>query len=295
VLVILALPVLVGAGAPANAQKPFPTPEAAADGLKAATGRFDEEALRELFGPSYDALKSADAAQLRENVERVHKAMTEFLVVTKAGDNRAAIAMGFDGWTFPVPLAKDASGAWRFDAEAGKEEILARRIGANELKAIETLRAYVAAQRLYASKPRGDGPLRAFAQRIASTPGKRDGLYWEAKPGEEQSPFGPLIRDAGRRQPGDPYFGYHYRILTGQGPDAPGGAYSYIINGNMVAGFAMIAYPAAYGNTGIMTFIVNHYGDVYQKDFGRATAARAGEIRSYNPNASWTLASPPRR
>jgi hypothetical protein len=283
----LVLPALVGSASSGLAQKSFATAEAAADGLKVATGRFDEAALRELFGPSYDAIKSADAAQLRENVERVHKAMSEFLAVSKVGKDRATIAIGFDAWPFPIPLKMDASGAWRFDAEAGREEILNRRIGANELKAIEVLLAYVHAQRSYASKPRGKGPLRAFAQKIRSTPGGRDGLYWEAKPGEEESPFGPLIPDASRRRPGEPYHGYYYRILTAQGPQAPGGAYSYIINGNMVAGFAMIAYPAAYGNTGIMAFIVNHYGEVHQKDLGRETAMRAAAIRSYNPSAGW--------
>jgi len=295
---ILAIPILLAlASVPGSAvaQKAFATPDAAAQALKTATARLDEPALRELFGPEFDRIKSADSNQLRDNVERVHKAMTEFLAVSPAGADRATIAMGFEGWPFPIPLKKDAAGTWKFDPKEGGEEILNRRIGANELKAIETLLAYVGAQRLYASSPRGDGKLRAFAQKIRSTPGKHDGLYWESKPGEEESPFGPLVPDAARRQPGQPYYGYTYRILSAQGPDAPGGAYSYVINGNMVAGFAMIAYPASYGNTGIMTFIVNHYGDVYQKDLGKETATRAAAIRAYNPNATWQPAPPPRR
>lgn len=285
----------LGLEVPAMAQKPFATPEAAANALKSATASFDEPALRDLFGPDYDRIKTADPLQLQENIARVHRAMTEFLVVAKAGADHAVISIGFEAWPFPVPLKKEAAGEWRFDAKAGGEEILNRRIGANELKAIDTLLAYVSAQRLYASRPRGDGPLRAFAQKIRSSPGRKDGLYWEAKPGDEESPFGPLISDAARRQPGAPYFGYQYRILNAQGPAAPGGAYSYVINKNMVAGFAMIAYPAAYGNTGIMTFIVNHYGDIYQKDLGKDTSAGAAAIRTYNPDASWELVQRPSR
>jgi hypothetical protein len=291
----LAFLALAAMPAPALAQKPFLTPDAAAQALKAATAKVDEPALRELFGPEFDRIKTADPNQFRDNIERVHKAMNEFLVVSPAGPDRATLAMGFQGWPFPIPLKKDAQGAWKFDAKEGGQEVLNRRIGANELKTIETLHAYVGAQRLYASRPRGDGPLRAFAQKIRSTPGRHDGLYWESKPGEEESPFGPLVPDAARRQPGQPYFGYIYRILTAQGAAAPGGAYSYVINGNMIAGFAMVAYPASYGNTGIMTFIVNHYGDVYQKDLGKETATRAAAIRSYNPDATWNLVQSPRR
>ncbi|MCK6454381.1 MAG: DUF2950 domain-containing protein [Alphaproteobacteria bacterium] len=271
----------------AAAQTSFATPDAAAAALKAATARFDQAALGALFGPEFDRIKSADTAQLQGNVERTHKALGELVVIKPEGADRATLVIGFEAWPFPVPLAKQASGQWRFDAAAGAEEIVNRRIGENELKAIATLRFYVAAQREYASRPRGEGPLRAFAQRIRSSPGKKDGLYWPAGPGEEQSPFGPLVPDASRREPGAPYYGYIYRILTAQGPEAPGGAYSYVINGNMVAGFAMIAYPAEYGNTGIMTFIVNHYGDVYEKDLGRDTARLASGLRAYNPRAGW--------
>jgi len=238
------------------------------------------------------AQKSFPSTQLKENIARLHKALGEFLVLTPQGNDLTTLVIGAEGWPLPIPLAKQADGRWRFDTAKGGEEILNRRIGANELKAIETLQAYVGAQREFASKPRGEGPLRAFARRIRSTPGKTDGLYWEAKPGAEESPFGPLVPDAAQRQPGAPYFGYFYRILTAQGPAAPGGAYSYIINGNMVAGFAMIAYPAAYGNTGIMTFIVNHYGDVYEKDLGPQTAKQAAAIHAYNPDASWAITAP---
>lgn len=281
-----------GAHAADQAQKSFASADAAAQALKAATARFDEQALRDLFGSEYDRIKSADTAQLRGNIARANQAMAEYLVLSPDGPDRAVLMLGFESWPFPIPLIKEAGGQWRFDTAAGAEEILNRRIGANELKAIASLAAYVGAQRQYASRPRGDGPVRVFAQKIRSTPGKKDGLYWAAKPGEEESPFGPLIPDAAWRQPGAPYYGYYYRILTAQGPAAPGGAYSYIINRNMVAGFAMLAYPAAYGNTGIMSFIVNHYGDVYQKDLGPDTAAQAAAIRAYNPDPSWKPANP---
>lgn len=279
---------MIATPAAAQEQRQFPTPEAAAEAFKTATARFDEAALRALFGPGYDQVKSADAGQLEENIARVHAAAREFLSIAPGRDGKATLVIGFEAWPFPIPLAKGASGAWTFDTKAGAEEITNRRIGANEIKAIETLGAYVAAQRRYASKPRGDGALRAFAQKIRSTPGRKDGLYWEEGLDGDESPFGPLIADARTRKPGAPYFGYHFRILTGQGPAAPGGAYSYVINGNMVAGYAMIAYPAAYGNTGIMSFIVNHYGDVYEKNLGRDTADRAAAIASYNPDATWS-------
>ncbi len=274
------------------AQRSFPSADAAAQALKAATARFNEQALRDLFGADYDRIKSADAAQLRGNVALANKAMGEHLLLSPDGADRVVLLFGFEAWPFPIPLVKEAGGLWRFDTPAGADEILNRRIGFNELKAIDSLLAYVGAQRQYASTPRGDGPVRAFAQKIRSSSGKKDGLYWAAKPGEEESPFGPLIPDAAWRQPGAPYYGYYYRVLTAQGPDAPGGAYSYIINRNMVAGFAMLAYPAAYGNTGIMSFIVNHYGDVYQKDLGPDTAAQAAAIRAYNPDPSWKSANP---
>ncbi len=286
VFALVALAVAIAA--PAQAQRQFPTPEAAAEAFKAATAGFDEGALRALFGPGYDQVKSADADQLRENIAGLHAAAREFLTISNGRNGKATLVVGLEAWPFPIPLTKGPSGTWFFDTAAGAEELTNRRIGANELKAIETLGVYVAAQRRYASKPRGDGPLRAFAQKIRSTPGRKDGLYWEDGLDREESPFGPLIADARKRTPGTPYHGYHFRILTAQGPSAPGGAYSYIINGNMVAGFAMIAYPAVYGNTGIMSFIVNHYGEIYEKDLGRDTAARAAAISAYNPDATWS-------
>lgn len=167
--------------------------------------------------------------------------------------------------------------------------MLNRFIGANELEAIDTLRAYADAQRQYASTPRDGTTVRQFARKIRSSPGKRDGLYWDADPakGEESSPIGPLIRDASGRQPGDPYNGYYFKILTRQGSAAPAGRYDYVINGRMVAGFAMVAFPADYGKTGLKTFIVNHYGVVYERDLGPNTAKIAAAMTEYNPDPSW--------
>jgi hypothetical protein len=188
----------------------------------------------------------------------------------------------------PIPLVKSGAG-WRFDLAAGAEEIINRRIGRNELSAIEVLRFYVDAQRQYAAKPRDGTKVRQFAQNLGSSPGKQDGLYWDADPvkGEELSPLGPLIKNAASRKSGTPYNGYYYKILKGQGAAAPAGRYSYVINGRMLAGYALIAYPADYGISGVKTFIVNHYGDVYEKDLGANTAQRAAAINEYNPDSTW--------
>jgi hypothetical protein len=283
--------ILAWSSAPVDAaapQKVFPTPEAAAQAVVEAARNSDEGVLLEIFGPEFTRLVSADKRQAREGYARFVGAAQEALTLYPESDTHVTLILGDEAWPFPIPLVREAGG-WRFDTATGAEEILNRRIGRNELAAIEVLRAYVQAQREYAAMPRDGTRVRKFAQRIRSTPGKQDGLYWDAPAGsgEEVSPFGPLLPDAASRQPGDPYDGYYFRILTRQGPAAPGGAYSYIINGNMVAGFAMIAYPAKYGNTGIMTFMVSHYGTVYQKDLGPKTAQRAAAIREYNPDSTW--------
>jgi hypothetical protein len=197
----------------------------------------------------------------------------------------------------PIPLLRQGSN-WRFATEQGFEEILNRRIGGNERSAIAVLRAYLDAQSEYASRDRdGDGVLQ-YAQKIRSTPGKYDGLYWpaDATNGEEDSPFGPLIADsasylAGHKQ-GDPFRGYHFRILTRQGKSAPGGAYSYVINGRMLAGFAMVAYPNAYGESGVMTFLVSHNGKVYEKNLGKNTNSIAASMTAFDPGAGWKETPP---
>ena len=200
---------------------------------------------------------------------------------------------------FPFPWSKQ-DGQWLFDVEAGKEEILNRRIGANELGAIQVCRAYVQAQREYASADRNGDEVLEYAQHLRSTPGAHDGLYWSTRTGDELSPLGPLVAQArgeGYRQQTkiltdeqSPYHGYYFRILTRQGKHAPGGKYNYIINGHMIAGFALVAWPAEWGNTGVMTFIVNQRGKVYQKNLGPKTPSIAKAMTTYDPDTTWTLA-----
>ena len=202
--------------------------------------------------------------------------------------------IGDQAWPLPIPLVKE-NGVWRFATELGEDEIINRRIGANERNAITVLRAYLDAQRQYASKDRNADGVLEYAQKLGSAPGKQDGLYWPADPakGEEASPFGPLIAASANylkgHATGDAFRGYHFRILTQQGKSAPGGAFSYVINGRMIAGFAMIAYPAEYGVSGVMSFIVSNNGTIYQKNIAQG----AQQIRTFNPDASWTKITDP--
>jgi hypothetical protein len=290
-LALIATPVL--AQTP-DGQRLFDSPEAAAKALVAALRANDEKALVEIFGAKYrDLIGTVDKASDREDRAWFAKAADEYQLLRAEDDGSVTLLVGYGGWPFEIPLVKQES-MWRFDTDAGWEELVNRRVGANELAAIEALRAYVDAQRQYASKPRDGTNVRQFAKKIRSSPGKRDGLYWDADSakGEELSPVGPLIGDARRRQPGDPYNGYYFKILTRQGPAAPAGRYSYMINGHMIAGFAMVAFPADYGKTGIKAFIVNHYGVVYEKDLGPNTAKIAAAMTEYDPNSSWKEVSP---
>jgi hypothetical protein len=204
--------------------------------------------------------------------------------------------VGKGDWPFPIPIVKKGSG-WVFDAAKGKEEVLNRRIGQNEINAIQVALAYVDAQREYAMKDRDGDGLLEYAQSFRSESGKRNGLYWPIKSGEEQSPLGEFAARAVKEgyKAADkpfPFHGYYYRILTAQGKDAAGGAYSYIVKGSMIGGFALVAYPAEYGNSGVMTFIVNHDGKVFQKDLGKNTASLAAAMKEYNPDKTWTEAKP---
>ncbi|MEJ5989135.1 DUF2950 domain-containing protein [Ramlibacter sp. PS3R-8] len=273
-----------------GAQRTFDSADAAAKALVAAAEANDEAALAQIFGPKHDSIASEDKVQGRENRARFARAAKEYLLLRPETDGRVTLLVGTEAWPLPIPLVQ-SSGAWRFDTAAGAEEIINRRIGENELGAIEVLQFYGAAQLQYASKPRDGSNVRAFAQRLASSAGRKDGLYWEADAakGDEPSPIGPMLKDdAADRTPGEAYRGYRYRVLKGQGPAAPGGAYSYVINGRMVAGYALIAYPARYGRTGVKTFIVNHYGVVYEKDLGPKTQQVAGAITTYNPDKTWS-------
>lgn len=270
-------------------QRVFDSPEAAAKALVAAARANDEKALVEIFGVKHrDLVGTVDKTLDREKRTRFAQAADAYQLLRPEDEGKVTLVVGYEARPFPIPLVKLGS-TWRFDTDAGREELLNRFIGANELEAIDTLRAYVDAQRQYASTPRDGTKVRQFARKIRSSPGKKDGLYWDADPakGEELSPIGPLIRDGSGRQPGDPYNGYHFKILTRQGSAAPAGRYDYVINGRMVAGFAMVAFPADYGKTGVKTFIVNHYGIVYERDLGPNTEKIAVAMAEYNPDPSW--------
>lgn len=291
---LLALPL----AATAAEQRTFATPEAAVDALLAALKANDDAALLAIFGdkhkelvitgdPAYDSVKRAEAA---EN-------LAAYRVLDDRGADRRVLLMGVEAWPMPIPLVR-AGSAWRFATEEGVSELLNRRIGRNENNAIYVLRAYLDAQREYASIDRDGDGVRQYAQKLASAAGKHDGLYWpaDAAKGEEESPFGPLIAASAAylkgHKEGDAYRGYHFRILTRQGKNAAGGAYNYVINGRMIAGFAMVAFPAEYGETGVMTFIVNHNGKVYQKNLGRNSAKIGAAMTSFDPGTGWQEVAP---
>jgi hypothetical protein len=296
----LALALIVAAplAAAAAPQETFATPEAAVDALMAALKADSDPAMIALFGEEHkDLLVTSDRAATSATRATILQAMQTLRVLKEPGPDRRVLVIGDRAWPVPIPIVRTGE-RWRFATEEGREEIINRRIGGNERHAIYVLRAYVDAQRAYAAVDRdGDGVLQ-YAQKLASTPGKRDGLHWpagEAK-GEEPSPLGPLVAESSAylegRAAGDPFHGYHFRILTRQGGAAPGGAYSYVINGRMLAGFAMVAYPAEYGETGVMTFIVNQNGNVYERDLGRETVKLGSTMTSFDPGNGWSLVKP---
>jgi hypothetical protein len=254
------------------------------------------KALATVLGPDGEDIVSsgdevADAAT-RQKFVAAYDAKHQ---ITLEGDNKAVMIIGPDDYPLPIPLTRK-DGMWRFDTAAGRDEILARRIGKNELDAIQSSLAYVDAQNEYAEKDRTGVGVKTYAQRIISQPGKKDGLYWPTSAGEEASPLGEVVAQAtrqGYRVGGGrtPFHGYYFKILTGQGPDASGGEQDYVVRGKMIGGFGLVAYPAEYGNSGIMTFIVNHKGTVFQKDLGPNTAKRAERMTEFNPDKSWTQVS----
>ena len=285
------------AGDPGTGQQLFNTDDEGAAALVAAAKARDHDALNHIFGPSATEFISGDKVEDETAFDHFTKNAADHLELEKKDGNTSVIDIGKDNWPFPIPLTRLSSGKWFFDTEAGKQEILDRRIGANELETIKVCRAYVEAQREYASAVRDDSGVLKYAQHFMSQNGK-DGLYWAAASGEVESPFGPLMAQAtlegytpgAREGPGpQPYHGYVYQILTRQASSAPGGAYDYVINGNMIAGFALIACPVEHGTSGIMTFIISHQGKLYQKDLGRKTLDVARSIREYDPDSSWTL------
>ncbi len=280
---------LTVASSAATAQQVFNSPEAAVDAVVAAAKSNDEAAIAQVFGPrSAEVLGTVDKARDRELRTRFAAAAAEYRVLRQNEDGSLTLAVGYQAWPLPIPLVKSGAG-WRFDINAGANELVNRRIGANELQTIETLRAYVGAQRAYASESRDGSGVRAFARRLVSSAGRKDGLYWatDATKSGAPSPFAEWLGEPGAGTALMLRDGYRYQVLTQQGASAPGGAYNYVINGRMLAGYALIAYPAEYGKTGLMTFIVNHYGDVYEKNLGRGTAAQAVKITAYAPDATW--------
>jgi hypothetical protein len=272
-------------------QKTFPSAESAVKAVIAAEKSNDDKELLAIFGPgAKELIFSGDAVADQQRRARFLKAYDEKNRLVQQGSDMVLV-IGNDEWPFPIPVMKKGDG-WVFDIDRGREEILNRRIGQNELDVIQVSLAFVDAQREFAMKLRGKEGLLEYAQKFRSDAGKKNGLYWEAKAGEEQSPLGAFVARARSEgyKAGDkpvPYRGYYYKILTAQGKDAAGGAYSYLVKGKMIGGFALVAYPAEYNNSGVMTFIVNHDGKVFQKDLGKNTASTAATMKEYNPDKTW--------
>ncbi|HEY6094160.1 MAG TPA: DUF2950 domain-containing protein [Gallionellaceae bacterium] len=281
--------------APAG-QKSYASPQAAVAGLLDAVKSNKQAKLGAILGASGNRLiRSGDAVADAQGRASFVKAYGEANRLMFEGDAKAVLIIGKDSWPFPIPLVKDAD-SWRFDTQQGEQEILDRRIGRNELAAIQVCLAIVDAEREYAASHLDSDGVPEYAARIVSTTGKHDGLYWPDKADEPQSPLGPLIAAAaseGYPPALSPYHGYFYRILTAQGEDAPGGEYAYFIKGKMIGGFAVIAYPARYGASGIKTFMVDHDGAVFEKDLGNDTGALAPKAVKYNPDPSWQRVSLP--
>ena len=272
-----------------RAQQSFPEPEQAAAALASAVKSGTNSAILKVLGPAADDIvDSGDEVADAEMRQRFTTAYDAKHAIKAEGNKKATLVVGNDDFPFPIPLYATAKG-WEFDTKVGRIEILYRRIGRNELNAIQTCLAYVDAQNEYAEKDRGLG-VGVYAQRIVSSPGKKDGLFWHDD--SDPSPLGELVADASREgykvdEKGEPFHGYFYRMLKAQGSDAPGGALSYVVNGKMIGGFALVAYPAEYGNSGVMTFMVNHSGTVYQKDLGRWSYVQAGRMRLFDPDQTW--------
>jgi hypothetical protein len=276
-------------------QKTFKSPEEAVKSLMDAAKSNDTKGLLAVFGPAgKEIISSGDEVADKAGRENFIKDYEEKSRLEKETDTKVTLVVGSREWPFPIPIVKKGE-TWVFDTKAGKEELLNRRIGRNELNTIQTCLAYVDAQREYAMKDRDNDKLLEYAQKFWSTPGKKDGLHWETKEGEPKSPFGAVAAQAVQegyapKKPGDkpaPYHGYFYKILKAQGKNAPGGAYDYVIKGKMIGGFALVVYPAEYGASGIMTFTVNHDGVVYEKDLGKETGKIAGAMTKFDPDKTW--------
>ena len=283
-------------------QQTFSSPNLAVDALVSSFRTDNQDQTRHILGPAGDEiLFSGDPVEVQHGLDKFLAAYDDKHDLTTNDNGTVTLNVGNDEWPMPIPIAKNDWDKWYFDTEAGKDEILNRRIGRNELDTIQTCLAIADAQREYAeTDPDHDG-VPAYAEKFLSDPGKKNGLYWKTTDDEPQSPLGPLVATAASQgytkastptEP-QPYRGYFYRMLTSQGSNAPGGARDYIVNGHMLGGFAVVAYPATYGNSGIMTFIVNQDGTVYQQDLGADTAKLAAKITTFDPDSKWTPAELP--
>ena len=277
----------------ADQPRAFGTPEEAVKALASASSAQDDAALLAIFGPDYEQIKDPNPAQAARDLAVFEAAIIQTNRVVRQSDTNCMVEIGTNGWPFPVPLVKQGE-QWHFDTAAGKEELLNRRIGANELFTLQVVRTYADAQREYASRLHDDSEVQVFSQKLISSPGKHDGLYWPPEDPAQLSPLGPgvayaqpEIEGADTNAVAQPFHGYYYKILTRQGKHAPGGKYDYIIKGKMIGGFALAAYPAYYGQTGVMTFIVNQQGRVYQKDLGPKTDSVAAKMKEFDPDSTW--------
>jgi len=312
VLVTATTSSLRAAPAPQDSQQAtYSSPDEAMQALVSAAKDKDRSALSKLFGPDYDKLLSGDPVEDDKDLNDFAAAVEESAKLQKDTDTKYTVVVGKDNWPTPIPIVQK-DGKWLFDTKAGLDEVLNRRIGENELSAIETCRAYAVAQWEYYTEGDWDHDgVAEYAQRFISTPGKHDGLFWETDENEKPSPLGKLVAEA--RAEGyepeakaaaattksasaesvalqhEPYHGYHFKILAAQGPHAPGGKYGYVINGNMIAGYALVAYPDSWGKSGVMTFLINQQGRVYEKNLGANTAKIAAAMTSYDPDPSWRL------
>jgi len=286
--------------AAAAAAKSFPTPEEAGKALVDAVRAKDINALLAVVGPSAKSwLFTGDDVADANDWKKFVAAYEQKNTIKKDGDAKAELEVGSDAWPFPAPLVKKGAG-WSFDAEAGRDEVLKRRVGRNELDTIQSMLAIVDAQREYAAADPDKNGYADYARKFRSSPGKKDGLYWPDESGKDPSPLGPIAATAAKEGYGkaegkaadqqQPYHGYYYKIITAQGKDAKGGAYDYLVGGKLVGGFAVVAWPATYRNSGVMTFIVNHDGIVYEKDLGAQTASVASAMTRYNPDTTWRKA-----
>lgn len=271
------------------AGKLFATPDAAVEAFVGAIRNNDQKALTEIFGKEFQRLFPSDDPVADENLRKQFLTLyDEKHELSVHGETAQVLVVGNDAWPFPIPLVKSGTG-WAFDTAAGVQEIINRRIGRNELSAIQTCLAVGDAQREYYRQDRDGNGILEYAQKFRSTPGKQDGLYWETKEGEPPSPIGEFVARAATQGYGpesSAYHGYRFRLLTKQSAAAPGGAYDYIVQGKQIGGFAVLAFPANYGDSGIMTFMLSHSGIVYQKDLGKETATKAEQIKSFDP-AGW--------